>query len=206
MEENSRVNEINEMLELMEDILEDSKQAFLSARVVVDKEEMLDIIKDIRLRLPNEIQQSRWVVEDRTKILAKAQAEADLIIEEAHEAVDRMVRDHEITQYAQEQAQGILNAARYDSREMHLGAVEYADSVMKNVENQLKDTLDSIHRQTSEFQSEMSQVVRTVYDNRRELKGVVKPLPSEGVLAYDEPGDQDYEDYEEEYAEEYEEE
>lgn len=204
MEENSRINEINEMLELMEDILEDSKQAFLSARVVVDKEEMLDIIKDIRLRLPNEIQQSRWVVEDRTKILAKAQAEADLIIEEAHETVDRMVRDHEITQFAQEQAQGILNAARHDSREMHLGAVEYADSVMKNVENQLKETLDIIHAETSQFQSEMSEVVRTVYANRRELKGVVKPLPTEGIIQYDEPEEYDgeYEEYDENYDEE----
>lgn len=204
MEENSRINEINEMLELMEDILEDSKQAFLSARVVVDKEEMLDIIKDIRLRLPNEIQQSRWVVEDRAKILAKAQAEADLIIEEAHETVDRMVRDHEITQFAQEQAQGILNAARHDSREMHLGAVEYADSVMKNVENKLKETLDIIHGETSQFQSEMSEVVRTVYANRRELKGVVKPLATEGVVQYEEPDqyDEEYEEYHEDYDEE----
>lgn len=205
MEENARVNEINEMLELMEDILEDSKQAFLSARVVVDKEEMLDIIKDIRLRLPNEIQQSRWVVEDRAKILAKAQEEADLIIEEAHEAVDRMVRDHEITRYAQEQAQGILNAARHDSREMHLGAVEYVDSVMKDVETQLKETLNTIHQQTSQFQSEMSEVVRSVYDNRRELKGVVKPIQGEGVITYQESEDSgDYEDYEEEDYEEYE--
>lgn len=207
MEENSRVNEINEMLELMEDILEDSKQAFLSARVVVDKEEMLDIIKDIRLRLPNEIQQSRWVVEDRSKILAKAQAEADLIIEEAHETVDRMVRDHEITRYAQEQAQGILNAARHDSREMHLGAVEYADSLMKDVENKLKETLDIIHSETSQFQSEMGEVVRTIYANRRELKGVVKPIQAEGqgLAQYDESEEYDRE-YKEAYEEEYEEE
>ena len=179
MEDNPRVNEINAMLDLMEDILEDSKQAFLSARVVVDKEEMFDIIKDIRLRLPNEIQQSRWVVEDRTKILSKAQAEADQLIEEAHETVDRMVREHEITKFAEEQAQGILKAARNDAREMHLGAVEYADSIMKDLERKLKDTLDIVHQEASAFQTDISETIRTVYANRQELKGVVRTSPEE---------------------------
>ena len=173
MEENPRVNEINDMLDHMEDVLEESKQALLSARVVVDKEEIFDIIKDIRLRLPNEIQQSRWVVEDRTKILAGAQEEADTIVEEAHETVNKMIAEHEITQYAQEQAQNIINAARGDARELHLGAVEYADSVLKDVEQHLKETLDLIHKEVSEFQSYMSEVVRTLYTNRKELKGIV---------------------------------
>lgn len=202
MEESSRVNKINEMLEVIEDILEDSKQAFLSARVVVDKEEILEIIQDIRLHLPNEIQQSRWVVADRQKILAEARAEADIILEEAHDQVDRMVRDHEITKYAEEQAQGILNAARADAREMHLGAVEYADSVMKDVENRLKATLDVVHAEASQFQNEMSEIVRTVYANRKELKGVVKPAPVEVVSEYEEPEAYAYEDDQEEVYQE----
>lgn len=173
MEENPRINEINEMLEQMEDVLEDSKQALLSARVVVDKEEIFEIIKEIRLRLPNEIQQSRWVLEDRTKILAGAQLEADTIIEEAHETVNKMIMDHEITQYAQKQAESIISSARADARELHLGAVEYADSVMKDVETNLKETLDVIRNEVSEFQSYMGEVVRTIYDNRKELKGIV---------------------------------
>ena len=173
MEENPRINEINDMLDHMEDVLEDSKQALLSAKVVVDKEEMFDIIKDIRLRLPNEIQQSRWVVEDRTKILAQAQIEADTIIDEAHETVEKMIMEHEIAQYAQEQAENIINAARNDARELHLGAVEYADSVLKDVEQHLKETLDVVHKEVSGFQAYMSEVVRTLYTNRKELKGVV---------------------------------
>lgn len=173
MEQSPRINEINEMLDLMEDILEESKQALLSSRVVIDKEEFFDIIKDIRLRLPNEIQQSRWVVEDRTKILAQAEAEAKLIIEEAHETVEKLVMEHEITQYAHEEAQKVVNAARIDARELHLGAVEYADSVLKDIENHLKTTLDVIHKEVSEFEAYMGDIINTLYYNRKELKGIV---------------------------------
>ena len=190
MEENPRVNEINEMLDLMEDVLEDSKQALLSARVVVDKEEIYDIIKDIRLRLPNEIQQSRWVVQDRSKILEQAKLEADTLIEEAHETVVKMTRDHDITKFAQEQAQEIIAAARHDARELHLGAIEYADSVMKDVENNLKDTLDLIHQEMSDFQNYMAEVVKTVYENRKELKGIVKKAPTPEYQDYDEDEEQ----------------
>ncbi len=173
MDENQRINEINNMLDYMEDILEDSKQALLSARVVVDKEDILEIIKDIRLQLPNEIQQSRWVVEDRTKILAQAKLEADRLIEEAHETVEKMTMEHEITQYAQEQAQQIIEAARNDARELHLGAIEYADNVLKDVEHHLKDSLSVIHTEISGFQAYMGEIVSTLYNNRKELKGIV---------------------------------
>lgn len=173
MEQSPRVNEINEMLDHMEDILEDSKQALLSSKVVVDKEEIFDIIKDIRLRLPNEIQQSRWVVEDRSKILAQAKSEAKLIIEEAHEAVEKLVQNHEITQLAQDEAQNIISSARMDARELHLGAVEYADSILKDIEQHLKTTLDVIHKEVSEFEAYMGEVINTLYYNRKELKGIV---------------------------------
>lgn len=207
MEEDGRITEINDMLELMEDILEESRQGFLSSKVQVDKDELFDIIKDVRLRLPNEIQQSKWVVRDRTKILSKAQAEANVIIEEAHHTVDRMVREHDITRQAQEQAEAILSAARFDAREMHLGAVEYADSVMREVEDQLKHALDVIHEEVSDFQDYMGTVLTTVYNNRKELKGVVpeKQPQQQAEQAYEEEYDGMYEDpYDEAYEEAYE--
>ena len=182
MEENERGNEINEMLELMEDILEESKPVILSSKVQVDKDEMFDLIKDIRLRLPNEIQQSKWVVKDKTKILSQAQMEADMIVEEAHDIVKRMTMEHEITRLAQEEADRILHAARLDAREMHLGAVEYAESVLKEVEGNLNNTLELFHSKTSEFEDSTANILRTVYENRKELKGGVPVLPE----AYDE--------------------
>jgi len=173
MDDNPRINEINEMLDHMEDVLEDSKQALLSTKVVVNKEEFFDIIRDIRLRLPNEIQQSRWVVADRTKILTQAQIEADTIIDEAQETVNKLIEEHEITQYAHKQAEKIISAASNDARELHLGAVEYADNVLKDVELHLKDTLDVVHNEVSGFQAYMGEVINTLYANRKELKGVV---------------------------------
>ena len=72
--------EIFTLLETLEDMLEKSRNVPFSGKSVVDKEEILDIIKEIRLKLPEELKQAKWVKEERQRILVEAQNEADEII------------------------------------------------------------------------------------------------------------------------------
>lgn len=64
--------EIFTLLEALEDILERSKKVPLSNRSIVDKEEILEIIKEIRIKLPDELKQAKWVKEERQRILLEA--------------------------------------------------------------------------------------------------------------------------------------
>ena len=57
--------EIFTLLETLEDIMEKSRNVPFSNKCIVDKEEILDIIKEIRLKLPEEIKQAKWVKEER---------------------------------------------------------------------------------------------------------------------------------------------
>ena len=75
--------EIFTLLETLEDILKKSRNVPFSSKCIVDKEEVLDIIKEIRLKLPDELKQAKWVKEERQKFLVQAQNEADDIIKEA---------------------------------------------------------------------------------------------------------------------------
>lgn len=165
--------EITYLLDRLEDVLEEGKATFLSSKISIDRDEVLDYIKDIRLKLPTELQQSVWIVEERNKILAEAQNEGQLILQEAQDTLQKMIDQHEITKYAEERAQYILDAARKDARSVHLGSIEYADETMKQVEQRLKGTLDVIHKEVQDFEAYVTDVLRTLYDHRQELKGVV---------------------------------
>lgn len=169
----SKEAEIMYLLDRVEDLLEEGKASFLSSKVAIDREEMLDYIKDIRLKLPTELQQAVWIVEERNKILAEAQTESQLVIQETQETLQKMIDQHEITKYAEERAQYIIEMARKDARDVHLGAMEYADETMKEVEMRLKNTLEVIHKEVSNFEAFVTDVLRTLYDHRQELKGVV---------------------------------
>ena len=100
--------EIFTLLENIEDILEKSKGVPFSNKVLVDKEEILEIISELRLKLPEELKQAKWIKEERQRILVEAQKEADDIVKEAENRIISMIDEHEITKKHMRKKQRLL--------------------------------------------------------------------------------------------------
>ena len=143
--------EIFTLLETLEDIMEKSRNVPFSNKCIVDKEEILDIIKEIRLKLPEEIKQAKWVKEERQRILVEAQKEADGIIKEAENRIISMIDEHEITRKAYEKKVEIIETANEMSREIKSGTEEYADGVLAGIEVALEDALKIIQNNRKEL-------------------------------------------------------
>jgi vacuolar-type H+-ATPase subunit H len=122
-----------------------------SGKCMVDKEELLEIIKEIRLKLPDDIKQAKWVKEERQRILLEAQKEANNVVKDAENKISSLVDEHEITKQAYEQANEIISNAQKNAREIRLGTREYADSVLNKVEEILRDTLEVIETNRQEL-------------------------------------------------------
>ena len=144
--------EIFTLLETLEEIIENAKNVPFSNKGIVDKEEFLDLIKEIRIKLPEELNQAKWVKEERTRILIEAQKEAEEIVKEAENRIIAMIDEHEITRKAYEQKAEIIETANEMAREISNGTKEHADALLGNIETIIEDTL------------------RTIQNNRRELK------------------------------------
>lgn len=143
-----------ELLEDLEDIVESGSSIPFAHKVLVDRNDILELIKEIRLQLPDEVKQAQWIKEERQRILVEAQKEADVILEEAHKHIKEMVDEDEITKQAHKQAEEIIAQAQNNAKELRLGAREYADELLESAENAL------------------IQLVETVKENRNELKGM----------------------------------
>lgn len=142
------------LLEEMEDIIENGSSIPFAQKVLVDKREILEIIKEIRIHLPDEVKQAQWIKEERQRILAEAQQEADTILEEANQHILSMIDQSEITRLANNQAEEIITQAQNNAKEMRLGAKDYVDSLLESVE------------------SDLLKLVNTVKENRDEIKGM----------------------------------
>ncbi len=143
--------EIFTLLENMEDILENSKEIPLTHRAFVDKNELLDIIKDIRLKLPEELKTAKVIKEEHDKIIAKAQEEADGIVKEAENRIISMIDEHEITKKAYEQKDKIIENANDMAREISNGTKAYADSILEGIQVALEDALKVIENNRKEI-------------------------------------------------------
>ena len=136
----------------LEEYLEGTKGIPFTNKGIVNKEEILDIIKEIRLKLPDELKQAKWIKEERGRIIVEAQKEADGIVKEAENRIISMIDEHEITRKAYEQKAQIIETANEMSREISKGTKDYADNILEKVETVLQDAL------------------KTVENNRKELK------------------------------------
>lgn len=136
--------ELLELLEQMEDILDKGTGVPFTGRCIVNREELLELIQEIRLKLPDDIKQARTIKEDKHRIIEESKLEADNIIKNAENRIAGLVDEHEITRKAYEQAEVIIANAKKNAREIRLGTREYADGVLNKVEEILEDTLDVI--------------------------------------------------------------
>lgn len=145
-----KIMEIFTLLETIEDILENSKEIPFSHKALVDKEELLEIIKEIRLKLPEELKQAKVIKEEHDRIISKAQEEANDIVKEAENRIISMIDEHEITKKAYEQKNKIIENANDMAREISNGTKAYADSVLESIQVALEDALKVIENNRKE--------------------------------------------------------
>ena len=143
--------EIFTLLESLEDILEKGKSVPFTNKTIVDKDELLEIIKEIRLKLPDELKQAKWIKEERQRILLEAQKEADEVVKEAENRIISMIDEHEITRKAYEQKNEIIETANEMSREISKGTKDYADNILQGLEVALEDTIKTVQNSRKEL-------------------------------------------------------
>jgi len=158
--------EIFALLETLEDILEKSKTVPFTSKSIVNKTELLDIIKEVRLKLPDELKQAKWIKEERERIIAEAQKDADDIVKEAENRIISMIDEHEITKKAYEKKTEIIATANDIYREFSNNASNYADGVLKDVE----DTMIKLCETLNNAQESLQGKIETVQEQRKQLK------------------------------------
>ena len=144
--------EVLTLLETLEEMLNRSASIPLTKRTLIDRDELLSVVSDIKLKLPDELKQAKWVKEERQKILVDAQKEANQLIKEAENRIIAMIDEHEITKKAYEQKTEIIDSANAFSKDLINGTKKSADDILAELEANLQDKLDIIK------------------DNRKELK------------------------------------
>lgn len=145
--------DVLKLIDEIEDIVENAGSMPFTKKAVVNSEEILDIIKEIRLRIPDEMKQANWIKEEKDRIIADAQNDAENILNNAEYKLEELIEGESITKIAQERSKEILLNAQNNAKEIRLGAMEYADSLLLEAQENLKE------------------VIILLNDNRKELRG-----------------------------------
>ena len=145
------MGEVYTLLQAIEDMLDSGANLPFTKKIMVDREAVLDVVKEIRFKLPDELKQAKWVKEERQRILEEAQKEADDIVKEAENRIIAMIDEHEITKKAYEKKAEIIDDAEAYSKELVSATKDHADGILAELEGILKEKLETVKSNRKEL-------------------------------------------------------
>ena len=159
--------DLTSRLTQLEEMVRDAKSMPLSSSALLNRDEVLDLIEDLKAALPDEIKQARWVVKDREELLAKARRDAEAMVEQARAEQLRLASHEAVMQRAKEEAERIVQEADEDARRLRLEAEDYVDAKLA----QLEGTLQKILEDTIASNDALSKTIDQVVAGREKLRG-----------------------------------
>lgn len=172
-------------LQQLEDLVKEAKSMPLSSSALLNREEVLELLRGMQEALPEEIKQARWVVKDREELLAKGRHESESLVQAAKEEQLRLASREQVVQKAQEEAERVLSEAEEEARRIRLEAEDYVDAKLAQFENVLKKIQEELHSSSRA----LARTVDQVELGREKLRGVATPAQQEFAAPEEEPFD-----------------
>ncbi len=110
---------IEQLIDELEEYIESCKPTLRSSsKIIVNKDEIDDLLRELRMKTPDEIKRYQKIISNRDDILNDAQAKAKALIDEATVHKNELISEHEIMQKAYEQANSIIAVAAKQAQEI----------------------------------------------------------------------------------------
>lgn len=165
------------LLDELEDLVTNASKVPFSDKTIVDGDELKSIIDDIRLSLPKDIQQARWVKDEQERILNEAKSEYDKVIVAAKRQAEYLVENDIVKKEAEKRANALVNEAESHSRYIKFRAYEYIDKMLYDMQNEMAGLANEfIQPMNEKFADIINDVNGKVNGNRQEVKDMASRL------------------------------
>lgn len=195
-------SKIEQLIDEIETYIDGCKyQPLSNTKIIVNKEEIDELLRELRMKTPDEIKRYQKIISNKEAILSDARAKAEALINDATVHTNQLISEHEIYQqaYAQativvkqatQQAQEILDNAVMEANSMRAAAMQYTDDILANVENLMAQTMKMTTEHYESFISSMNHYNDIVNANRVELNPPeADNLPPEAMPPEDTPAE-----------------
>ncbi|MGH4138085.1 ATPase [Clostridium sp.] len=171
--------DIIKLLEYLQEIIESSSKIPVTGKAVINKREILDIIDQIINHLPDEFKKAQWICDEKERILVDAKKQAKIFEEETIDKIRRRVEKQDLVKEAQTRAEEIIASAQRDSKIMRLGAKDYADEILSQLDKEIElKGQQMLHKIKSDVQTFLISLQEEVSDTTTSIRENVKELRS----------------------------
>lgn len=174
-------SKIEQLIDEIEEYIDGCKyQPLSNSKIIVNKEEIDELLRELRMKTPDEIKRYQKIISNKEAILNDARAKAEALINEATVHTNELINEHEIMQqaYAQankvvtmatQQAQEILDNATIEANNLRMSAMQYMDDMLAHVENIISQSSQTASAHYENLINSMNQYRDIIQSNRSEL-------------------------------------
>ncbi|MFN8630408.1 MAG: hypothetical protein U0838_08845 [Chloroflexota bacterium] len=130
----------------MESLIANGKPLPLTKNAIVDREQALNLIDELRVAVPEEVRAAKRINSEGERIIEKAQEEAERIVARAQEQAAFLIGERGLTEAAEAESRRIIIEAEDDGENIRRGADEYAAGVLAALQAEVGRTLAGIDR------------------------------------------------------------
>ena len=161
--------DVQRLLDMLYSMIDEAKSAaFSSDKCVISRDEALDLLDDIRAKLPLEIKKAQELVRAREEYVSSAKKEVEKMLRQAELDAKAKVSDSEVIYAAKEKARQIITRAEERSRQLYQVANEYAEDALARTEEAVQMALDEVKQQRVRFRSASAAKMQ---EQREKLEG-----------------------------------
>ncbi len=145
---------IDELVNMLYDMVTEAwALPFGAEKCILEREKILDLIDEIRVNLPKDLEQARTIVDNRNEILSAAKREAESIVAAAENRARHMVSEDEILRSTKQKAAEIMAVAETKSKELRRAANDYAEDTLRRLETVIDQALNETRESRKQFKS-----------------------------------------------------
>ena len=147
------------LIERLDELVQNAKAVPLTEQVRLDRDEIFELLDEMRATIPDEVKQARWLVKERQETLAEATREADRLVAEAREQASRASAQTEIVRLAEREADAMIADARRRATSLLSEVDDWADGTLALLEVNLDNFLAAIRRGRERLQERSRETV-----------------------------------------------
>lgn len=188
-------SKIEQIIDEIQEYIDSCKyQPLSNTKIVVSKDEMDELLRELRMKTPEEIKRYQKIISNRDAIMEDAKTKAEAMLREATIQTNELVSEHEVMQqaYAQaneiiaqatEKAQMILDNATKDANEIRIGAIQYTDEMLGSLHNIISHAVDSASAKYDNLISDLKRTCDIIDTNRASLSATDEQAGTEEKAA-----------------------
>lgn len=162
------------LVDRLENLIATSRRMPLVNQIIVKESDILNIVDQLRTTIPDEIKQARRIIQDKERILAQAQADANALLARAREESEQAVN-----------REGLLKAAEARSQELVRRAEEEAEQLKNEADGYVVETLRALRDHLGNIEMDIGRSILSIEKGLASLEGEAQMTSGDDVYYED---------------------